>query len=157
MNFLKIIFALLFFCQVCGCSGGGLEGLYQVKGQVLLDDQPAENVNVFFSPVKKTAKARPAIGITDANGNFKLTTLKTNDGIYPGTYRIHLSKSELAPEALILTEEERKKKYTNKNGVYTPPYNQYIPKKYTNPNTSGLNYTVKKGKNKNITLKLKNK
>ncbi|MDR1484521.1 MAG: carboxypeptidase-like regulatory domain-containing protein [Planctomycetaceae bacterium] len=149
----------MIFCifQICGCSGGGLDGLYPVNGQVLLDGQPVEGANVFFAPVKKTTKSRSAAGLTDSKGNFKLTTLKTNDGIYPGTYRIYLSKSELADEAKILTEEERQKKYTDKNGIYSPPHSQIIPEKYINPNTSGFNYAVKKGKNKNITLNMKSK
>jgi hypothetical protein len=154
---LRVIILILFIFQLCGCSGGGLDGLYQVKGQVLLDGEPVEGANVFFAPVKKTAQSRAAAGLTDVYGNFKLTTLKTNDGIYPGTYRIYLSKIELAGEVKILTEEERQKKYTNKNGIYAPPYSQYIPKKYINPETSGFNYTVKAGKNKNITLDMKSK
>ncbi|MDR1477603.1 MAG: carboxypeptidase-like regulatory domain-containing protein [Planctomycetaceae bacterium] len=140
---------------MCGCSSGGLEGLRQVKGRVLLDDTPVEGASVFFVPVKKTAKSRSAVGLTDANGNFKLTTLKTNDGIYPGTYRIYLSKSELAAEASVLTEEERQKKYTNKNGIYSPPYTQAIPQKYLTPESSGFNYAVKTKKNKDITLEMK--
>ncbi|MDR2347000.1 MAG: hypothetical protein LBE18_13145 [Planctomycetaceae bacterium] len=153
----RIIIIIVFFCfsQICGCSSGGLEGLYQVNGQVLLDEKPIENVNVYFSPVKKTAKSRSAVGLTDSKGNFKLTTLKTNDGIYPGTYRIYLSKSELAAETLTLSEEERKKKYTDKNGIYSPPHIQVIPKKYINPDTSGFNYAVKAGKNKIIILRMK--
>jgi hypothetical protein len=152
---LRVIILFFCICQLCGCSGGGLDGLYQVKGQVLLDGKPVEGANVFFAPVKKTSKSRSAAGLTDSKGNFKLTTLKTNDGIYPGTYRIYLSKSELADEAKILTEEERQKKYTNKNGIYSPPYSQAIPKKYINPDTSGFNYTVKAGKNKIILLQMK--
>jgi hypothetical protein len=152
---LRIIILVFCFAQMCGCYGGGLDGLYQVKGQVTLDDKPIEGANVFFAPVKKTTKSRAAAGLTDSKGNFRLTTLKTNDGIYPGTYRIHLSKSELAEEAKILTEEERQKKYTNKNGIYSPPYTQAIPAKYTNPETSGFNYIVKAGKNKSIILNMK--
>ncbi|MDR2762772.1 MAG: carboxypeptidase-like regulatory domain-containing protein [Planctomycetaceae bacterium] len=150
-------FFILYFCcfLICGCSEVGLEGLYQVGGRVLLDGQPVEEANVFFTPVKKTQKSRAAVGLTDSNGNFRLTTLKTNDGVYPGTYRIHLSKSELSPEAAILSEEERKKKYTNKNGIYSPPYIQVIPKKYVNPNTSSFNYTVKVKKNRVVVLEMK--
>ncbi|MDR1290123.1 MAG: DUF4198 domain-containing protein [Planctomycetaceae bacterium] len=153
---LRIVIILFFcICSMCGCSRGGLDGLYQVKGQVLLDDKPVEGANVFFVPVKKTVKSRSAVGLTDTNGNFKLTTLKTNDGIYPGTYRIYLSKSELAAEAIMLTEEERQKKYTNKNGIYSPPYTQAIPAKYLKPESSGFNYIVRTKKNKNILLEMK--
>jgi hypothetical protein len=154
---------LRFFCLwlcfsfVVGCSDGGLEGLYQVRGRVLLDGEPIEGASVFFNPIQTTPKSRAAVGLTDKNGYFRLTTLKTNDGIYPGRYQIYCTKSELVPEAAMLTEAERKKKYTNNNGIYSPPYQQAIPEKYINPTTSGFTYTVKKGKNKQITLKLDSK
>src|SRR5262245_39909808 len=66
-----------------GCGGGS--GPVPVRGVVKLDGQPVANAAVVF--VAQTPGGRDAHGSTDANGAFRLTTTKADDGAPPGKYK----------------------------------------------------------------------
>ena len=57
-----------------------------VRGVVKLDGQPVANAAVVFVP--QTPGGREAYGSTDANGAFRLTTTKPDDGALPGKYKV---------------------------------------------------------------------
>lgn len=72
----------------CGPAKPPIEP-YPVKGRVLYVDQPAAGVVVFLLPV--TAPVVPDIpsnprGVTDANGEFSLSTFGEGDGAPEGSY-----------------------------------------------------------------------
>jgi len=82
---------------VCGCSGGGADQVpvYPVSGKVTLGGGPVAKATVVFSPVD----GQPvATGMTDTQGEFKLTTYDSFDGAAEGNYEILISKSA-APTA----------------------------------------------------------
>src|SRR5437868_6640610 len=72
----------------------GCGGPVQVRGRVLLDEKPVEGAAVMLMPMRG---GHPASGITDANGAFRLTTFKQNDGALPGEYKVVVSRSEGLP------------------------------------------------------------
>lgn len=69
-----------------------------VKGRVLLDGRPVAGASVLFMPDAE-GQGRPASGVTDDDGYFRLTTYRPGDGALPGTYRVLVSKSESPPAA----------------------------------------------------------
>jgi len=82
---------------VCGCSGGGADQVpvYPVSGKVTLGGGPVAKATVVFSPVD----GQPvATGMTDTQGEFKLTTYDSFDGAAEGNYEVLISKSA-APAA----------------------------------------------------------
>ncbi len=74
-----------------GCGEKTVETLpkYPVSGTVLVNGKPQAGVMVTLTPVGDTAtgpNARGAAGVTDAEGNFELTTIVDADGAFPGEY-----------------------------------------------------------------------
>ncbi len=71
----------------------GCGGTAEVKGRVTLDGKPVAGATILFVP-EPGSSARPATGFTDAEGNFRLTTFRPNDGAVVGAYKIVVTKSE---------------------------------------------------------------
>ena len=75
-----------------GC-GGGAEGgkpVFSTKGKVTMFGAPLADATVAFAP---TEQGQPtAIGRTDAQGQFVLTTYDYGDGAAAGSYKVVLSK-----------------------------------------------------------------
>src|SRR5947209_5411172 len=77
-------FALAAVLAAAGCGGGS--GPVPVRGVVKVDGQPVANAAVIF--ITQTPGGRDAYGSTDANGAFRLTTTKPDDGALPGKYKV---------------------------------------------------------------------
>ncbi len=147
-------FRLLLSCVVLailvGCSSGKPK-TYQVTGAVTMKGQPVEGATVVFVP-PEGATYQAATGITDASGNFKLSTFTGEDGAQEGEYRIKVSKFNVKKptkeeqERYISIEEERKMQFGDDKPAV--PARNLLPPKYNDESTSGLAYTVKKGTNK---------
>ncbi|NLX57002.1 MAG: DUF4198 domain-containing protein [Planctomycetaceae bacterium] len=76
-----------------GCNKGTTSvGAVPVSGVVLLDNEPAVGVTVSFSP-DDPKKGMAAVGTTDSQGRFKLTTRVAGDGAVPGEYTVTITKS----------------------------------------------------------------
>jgi hypothetical protein len=60
-----------------------------VTGTVTLKGKPAEQAEVLFNP---KSNGRLATGVTDAEGKFKLSTAKPDDGAVPGEYVVTLAE-----------------------------------------------------------------
>ncbi len=108
-----------------GCSSDDVPGRPKpvpVSGVVLVGDKPSANTRLVFSPVDH---AYAAAGITDDNGRFQLQTFAPGDGAVPGTYRIIASNFN----AIDLP-----------GGGYREDH--FLPARYRNPETSGLEATV---------------
>ena len=54
----------------------------KVTGMVTLDGQPARGLSVVFHP----AKGRPAVGMTDGDGRFSLSTFRQGNGALLGQH-----------------------------------------------------------------------
>ena len=111
----------------CGSSGG----TYPVSGKVTYPDgTPLANAQVSFESVTEPIGA---VGTSDANGEYKLTTYELNDGAIPGEHRVLV----MPPPPPTPEHDEASGKplvYAN-----TPPA---IDPKFSRFETSGLTYTV---------------
>lgn len=72
-----------------GCGGEGKT--IKVAGVVTLDGKPLSGATVTFIPV---GEGRAASGMTDADGNFRLTTFRTEDGALAGEYKVTVAVTE---------------------------------------------------------------
>jgi hypothetical protein len=82
--------ALLLLATAAGC-GPSRPALLPAEGVVTLDGKPLAEASVVFQPA---GGGRPATGITDANGRFKVGTFKPHDGALPGMHVVTVAKSE---------------------------------------------------------------
>ena len=69
-----------------GCGGKPLG----IKGKVTRDGQPVAGATVDFVPEDA---GRPAVGTTDKDGKFSLSTYKPGDGALRGEYRVVIKKT----------------------------------------------------------------
>lgn len=116
---------LLAIAAVCWSAFGcGRGGVVPVTGRVtLVGGAPVAGATVVF---ENREKRQSASGRTDADGRFRLTTFKVNDGAPPGTYRISVAP----PSAADSSQPE-------------PP--RTFAEKYLTPDASGLTLTVEAG------------
>ncbi|MDR1485381.1 MAG: carboxypeptidase-like regulatory domain-containing protein, partial [Planctomycetaceae bacterium] len=136
-----LLIAVLSVVIFIGCRHSGLGGLYPVSGKITHQGKPIGNVTINLVPEDPTSNARSASAISNADGNFVFTTLKPNDGAFPGQYKVTLSKyvNSLTPEETSIIES---------NGQTAKSYGENIfPKKYHNAGTTDLTFIVQKGKN----------
>jgi hypothetical protein len=77
--------SLLLGIVILPSTGCGGSGTVSVKGVVTLDGEPLPKATVSFMPL---GEGRAAYGVTDAKGNFRLTTFKSDDGVLPGEYKV---------------------------------------------------------------------
>jgi hypothetical protein len=123
------------FSAIVGCNDNGLA---PVSGRVFVDDKPIENAAVLFQPADGGI---PATGVTDANGNFKLTTTGVGDGATLGPNGVSVVKSVAAQPNRKIEESE------------IVPMKYETPVKYASPKTSGITVDVQRGM-KPVELKL---
>lgn len=81
---------------LCGLSalvgcGGSTYAVAPVKGQVTLDGKPMPQTSVMFMP----DSGRPAVAITDEQGNYQLAYTRDSIGAPPGVYRVEISTAAL--------------------------------------------------------------
>jgi hypothetical protein len=121
---------LLLICVglLCGCGSG--DGLAPVQGRVLLDGKPVEGAAVMFEP---DAGGVPATGVTDAGGEFSLTTSGQGAGATIGKNSVSVSKQVVAQPNRKIEESE------------IVEMRSETPVKYASPRTSGLSIEVKRG------------
>lgn len=123
---------------LAGCGKSGPE-MGRVAGKVTYKDQPLANATVTFVP--SAEGQRPGIGITDASGNYRLTTIEPGDGALVGSHKVSIVA--LAPYdgkipegmgAAYLEEVQAKGK-------------PLIPQRYFTAGSSELTADVKSGSN----------
>ena len=148
----KYFFVVAVVVGLCGVGTAGcgsrtrLEGLAPVEGTVTFQGKGVEGAMVVFVPA--TAATRAAVGTTDADGRFTLTTKDPGEGAAPGPYLITVSKTE-ASGGLSAAEAEQWSRSRENFGKYPPrpKITEHLPKKYKVVNTSGLQATVTDGRN----------
>src|SRR5215831_20432657 len=62
--------------------------LYAVAGKVLMNGEPAANLNVAFHPLDGDKNQFCPVGRTDSKGTFHLTTRSGDDGAPAGEYNV---------------------------------------------------------------------
>jgi hypothetical protein len=128
-------FALVLFALGCGGTG---PRMVPVEGTVAFADgssvEALKGYTVEFERAESIGgKSVSAVGTLAADGSFRLTTTRPNDGAYEGTYRV-----VVGPPA------------TTGDG---PPPSRHLPAKYAGFDTSGLTATISAGSPK-VTLTL---
>lgn len=116
-----------------GCGGSGRPNLVEATGTVKLDGKPIEQAMVSFMPDPETATdyKRPSIAVTDANGKFTLGTYDKTDGAPKGKFIVVIQKREPVGKLPDNYDEEQPEKFNVR-------YRLVVPRKYSNPKTSGL-------------------
>tara|TARA_R110002111_G_scaffold255157_1_gene321295 strand:- start:92352 stop:92807 length:456 start_codon:yes stop_codon:yes gene_type:complete len=150
MRFSTLICASLVLC-FSGCSSGTdpeiakRPKVYPVTGSVTLAGQPVEKAVVIFVG----GDGVTARGVTDASGEFALTTFDQNDGAVAGAQQVGILKEEAGydPNQLKIGEAPPAVK-ADRNA---------LPKKYADPKSSGLKADVKDGQENHFTFDLTDK
>jgi len=131
---------------VGGCSGkqdADRPATYAVTGTVTQNGKPIEGAMVKF---ELTNGSRSAVGKTDANGVYTLTTFDPNAGALAGSYRVSILKYETPPPPPATSPAEYVPPEMQPKPI--PPKN-LLPAKYADGKTSGLTATVtESGENK---------
>jgi len=153
MNRLFCLVVLLsaFGLMVCGCDRSPkLSGLVTASGALTHNDQPVAGATILFAPAPGSPPDnRAASATTDASGKFSLMTLTPGDGAYPGTYRVTVSKSEASGGGMVEgTEGDNPKFLDDRTSI------DYLPSKYKDPETSGIEITIPPKGIKTIEIKL---
>jgi hypothetical protein len=110
---------------------------------VTFDGQPVEGANVIFAPAdgKQTLASQ---AVTDIEGRFEMSTHsgggKFVPGIAPGRYGVAVTKLDTAAVSTTLA-----------------PPKELLPKKYGNPQTSGLSADVTAGSENDFEFTLMSK
>jgi len=134
---IALLAVLILVVGTIGC-GQGRPKTVPVSGTVTLDGQPVDGASVTFYPA---SGGRPAMGTTDAQGNFTLTTFEKGDGAIPGTYNVTVTKvaaGEASPDEQSDTGEALM-------GAEDTEGKSLLPVKYSSVKTSGLTVEVKAG------------
>ncbi|TWT39275.1 carboxypeptidase-like regulatory domain-containing protein [Blastopirellula retiformator] len=127
-----------------GCGGSDLPKTSPVTGNVTYQGQPVEGANVIFSRGSyNIANGEVALGKTDAEGNFKLTTHIGGEqdvsGAVPGEYKVTISKF-VPPKGISVSAYQAKVDAANKisaeggtlrPGQEPPSLVEMLPKQYS--------------------------
>ena len=146
---------LIILTVVIGCGGKKWPPTNKTAGTVTLDGQPLEGATVSFFP---QGDFKPANGKTDSAGRFEMTTFNANDGAMTGSFGVAVArypelKIETTPEGTPWTEDME----SDAPPEADKPDENDLPKKYADPETSGLTATVVKGDNNVVNFELSSK
>jgi len=117
---------------------------YTTSGMLSLDGQTVSGATVSFTP----ASGPGAVGVTDAQGRFELTTFARGDGAVAGEHVVTITRFEAAKQA------------GGDGGEYVPPTSPLpapkntFPKQYAEAETSGLKATIDPKPGNVVTLDL---
>jgi len=133
---------------ICGCNSESahIERVTSVSGTLTFQGKPLEFFQVTFLPEDGR---RPAVGITDASGKFKLGTNEPEDGAPPGLNKIAIVW--VGPPSTIQAGMET----TIDDPAKLPKPKIRIPAKYNNPETSSLKEDVPAGGLSDLKIDLK--
>jgi len=101
MNNWKMVFILVSFLGVLGCSSGDFPTA-KVEGVVLCEGKPVQGAAVYFEPLQSESADGSAIvgkqgfSFTDAEGKFQISTYLPgqNDGAVIGRHRVRVGRGD---------------------------------------------------------------
>jgi hypothetical protein len=124
---------------------------YPVTGQVTLNGEPVDGATVTFVP---SGEGQAASAVTDASGNYALSTFGADDGAVPGQYNVKIVKYPGSEPAAAgaggeYTDEMYQEGYGGAadTGEEAAEPENLLPEKYADASTSGLTATVQEGDN----------
>ena len=148
----------------CAEQAGDRPKTVPVTGKITQNGQGVEGATVSFGPTSADAKA--ASGLTDASGEFELTTFESGDGAVPGSYAVTVRKMSGAaapassgppPDPRTASKEELEAYYAAgaKQAAEGPAESKHLlPEKYAMAGTSGLTAEVTDGGDNNFEFEL---
>lgn len=133
MNFRRAVGFACFFTSFMGCTQqvgpvGEVVEVVDASGTVTFQGKPLEGFTVTFMPV---SGERPATGISDASGHFKLGTNDAGDGAVAGSNKVAVTWA--GPAGF---DDLTASPIDNPAEMPKPPVE--IPANYSNPETSGI-------------------
>jgi len=139
---MKRFVVLVWFASILGWCGCGSdpgpvaeqERVVPVSGTLTYQGKPLESFQVTFMP---TDGRRVAMGVTDAAGKFTLGTNAAADGAPPGQHKIAVNWFDPSTADAAAGQEA-----IVDNPAQLPKASVKIPRKYNDPNTSGLTQDV---------------
>jgi hypothetical protein len=145
-HLLSLLLVSTFLLAGCGPKG---PTIIPVTGTVTLDGAPVAGASVMFKPIGEGA-GNPAMGETDSQGKFRLTTQldKPRDGALEGEHAVTVNG--------VRTVGATANPDGTSGDVSQVKEEWFVPRKYANPDTSGLRQTVAKGMAE-VELKLSSK
>ena len=129
---------LLAIFAASGCSQAEVANLpvHPVEGQVTLKGKPLADAFVVLHP--RTGETTPkALGKTDAQGQFKVSTYRASDGAVAGDYVVTVQRYPLV-----------------RSGPSVVPGPNDLPQKLANPQSSTIQVHVANGANKLQTIEV---
>lgn len=134
------LLSLLALLVGCNKEEGAPVPVFAARGKVLFLGKPIQGARVLLHPVDSAASPIRPRGVTGEDGTFILTSFFADDGAPAGDYKVTISwkyfeKAELE-KAVGIKESE--------DGDLAP---EHLPKRYQNPQTSGIEVTVSEGNN----------
>jgi hypothetical protein len=119
--------ALAMLVAVSGCGG---TGRFEATGRLTYKGQPVPSTYATFQPEEEGKRA--SHGLTDDEGNFKLTYSRTETGVLPGRHTVFLKYFVSNAEELHEIPPKASKEL------------KAVIAKYGDPKTSPLHYEVTK-------------
>ena len=135
-----VLVVSVLLAALTGCAGD--DRVAEVSGTVTLDGDPIDAANVTFMP---TEGGRPAVAVTDADGNYALSTFGDKDGAVIGTHTVTI---EAVEETVSAKMEEAAEEYGSLSEVMVRPQSKIVwrvPQIYSERDTSGLEFEVIRG------------
>jgi hypothetical protein len=159
----KLLAVAQLFAASClllaGCSGSGRPATAPVRGQVTYQGKPVAGATVvFLCP----GAPRLAVGKTDDEGNYRLTTYEPDDGATIGTHVVTVKKKKREPDAsdprvgaagqnlqgeALSKAIEKSMQSSAREVAMTEKSGSLIPAKYSQQKTSDLRKEVIEGEN----------
>jgi len=142
---------------IAGCGGPERPELVPVSGVVLdKDGKPVVGAEVSFH---NGDAPRAAVGTTDSEGKFQLTSFDEGDGAIPGDHKISIAKTQTDAAISGADAEDPSAAYAAGMDAAASGNMEAIQKneldaKYANPETSGLERTVTKEGPNNMAITL---
>ncbi len=95
---LAVALAGLALLALAGC--GGTDRPYPVSGKLVYKDngEPVKELAGFEVTFTSEKLGKSAVGRVAEDGTFRLTTVRENDGAWPGKYRVILNQPHPEPE-----------------------------------------------------------
>ena len=133
--------AVCVILMTCGCSGSGRIKTNIVEGTITYEGQPLAGATISFTPTGN--EGDPAFAQTDAQGRYKLQTLRgeVNAGTTAGEYVVTISKYDFVPTG-------RKLRTDDGEMVDETVPKLAIPEIYLDQGKTQFKRTVVKGRNK---------
>ena len=115
---------------------------FPVTGTVTHNGQPVDGATVAFQGAEGSPSA---IGVTDADGKYTLTTFVSGDGAVAGDYQVKLFKYKVETAEAVPDESSDDYVAPAEGEEGDQAQENLLPPNYADPATSGLTATVSEG------------